>query len=267
MDENGITVQVLSVSGPGADLLPPEAGPAWARAANDALADAVKAHPGRLAGFAHLPLTAPEAAANELERCVREFGFHGALINGLTDGRFLDHPSFAPILARAEALGVPVYLHPGLPPASVRQAYYDGLGEADSYMMAAGGWGWHAETAVHILRLAVSGTLDRYPGLQWIVGHMGEGLPMMLARADQVFGRDITGLVTSQVHVTTSGFFTLPPFLALLQTFGVERIMFSIDYPFASNAKGRAFLDTLPVSPADKMRIAHGNADRLLRLA
>lgn len=266
MEENGITVQVLSVSGPGADLLAPDAGPAWARRINDALAQAAAAYPDRLAGFAHLPMTAPEAAADELERCVSDLGFHGALINGMTDGRFLDHPDYAPLLARAEALGVPIYLHPGLPPAAVKRAYYDGLGEADSYSFSTAGWGWHAETAVHILRLAISGTLERYPALQWIIGHMGEALPMMLARADQVFGRDITGAVTGHVHVTTSGFFTLPPFLALLQTFGAGRIMFSVDYPFASNARGRAFLEALPVSPADKARIAHGNADRLLRL-
>lgn len=266
MDDSGITMQVLSVSGPGADLLPPEQGPGWARAANDALATAIQAHPDRYAGFAHLPMTAPDAAASELERCVSQLGFHGALINGLTDGRFLDDPVFAPILQRAEALGVPIYLHPGLPPAAVRQAYYDGLGAADSYLFGAAGWGWHAETAVHILRLAVSGTMQRYPGLQWIIGHMGEGLPTMLARCDQVFGRDITGVIVDHVHVTTSGFFTLPPFLALLHTFGVDRIMFSVDYPFASNDTARAFLDSLPVSPADRTKIAHGNADRLLRL-
>jgi uncharacterized protein len=266
MDESGVTMQVLSVSGPGADLLPPDRGPDWAKAANDTLAEAVAAHPTRYAGFAHLPMTAPDAAARELERCVRQLGFHGALINGLTDNRFLDDSFFAPILRTAEELGVPIYLHPGLPPAAVRQAYYDGLDDGDSYLFSAAGWGWHAETAVHILRLAISGTLERYPGLQWIIGHMGEGLPMMLARCDQVFGRDITGAVTSHVHVTTSGFFTLPPFLALLHTFGVDRIMFSIDYPFAPNDKGRAFLDSLPVSPEDRVKIAHGNADKLLKL-
>ena len=266
MDQSGITVQVLSVSGPGADLLPPDQGIEWARAINDALATAIATHPARYAGFAHLPMTAPEAAADELERCTRHLGFHGALINGLTEGRFLDDPRFAPILARAETLGVPIYLHPGLPPAAVKQAYYDGLGEANSYLLSAAGWGWHAETAVHIIRLAVSGTMERYPRLQWIIGHMGEALPMMLARCDQVFGRNLTEVIVGHVHVTTSGFFTLPPFLALLHTFGADRIMFSVDYPFASNDKARAFLDQLPLAPADRVKIAHGNADRLLGL-
>lgn len=274
MDQGGITVQVLSASGPGADLLPPAEGAAFARDLNDTLARAVAEHPDRYAGFAHLPMTAPAAAADELERTVRDLGFHGALINGLTDGRFLDDPSFAPILARAEALGVPLYLHPGIPPEAVRQAYYDGLPDPLSFMLAIAGWGWHAETAVHVLRLVLSGALDRYPGLQLIIGHMGEGLPAMLARCDQVFGaetprflrRTVSQTILDQVHVTTSGFFTLPPFMAALLTFGADRILFSVDYPFSPNAKGRAFLDQLPLSPADKEKIAHGNADRLLKL-
>ncbi len=190
MDQGGITVQVLSAAGPGADLLPQADGAAFARDLNDTLARAVAEHTDRYAGFAHLPMTAPEAAADELERAVRDLGFHGALINGLTDGRFLDDPTFAPILARAEALGVPIYLHPAIPPEAVRKAYYDGLPGHLSFMLSIAGWGWHAETAVHVLRLVLSGTLDRHPGLQVIIGHMGEGLPAMLARCDQVLGME-----------------------------------------------------------------------------
>jgi predicted TIM-barrel fold metal-dependent hydrolase len=274
MDASGITLQVLSVSGPGADLLPPAEGIALARALNDRLAAAVAAHPGRYAGFAHLPMTAPEAAADELERAVRDLGFHGALINGLTDGRFLDDAAFAPILARAETLDVPLYLHPGIPPAAVRGAYYEGLPDRLGFLLAIAGWGWHAETAVHVLRLVLSGTLDRHPRLHLIIGHMGEGLPAMLARCDDVFSgpaagvlrRPVSATVLDQVSITTSGFFTLPPFLAALTTFGADRILFSVDYPFSTNRRARAFLDNLPVAPADRAKIAHGNADRLLKL-
>ena len=274
MDEGGITMQVLSVSGPGADLLSPEDGPGWAREANDALARTVAEHPDRYAGFAHLPMAAPDAAADELERAVRELGFHGALINGATEGRLLDDARFAPILARAEALDVPLYLHPGIPPTPVREAYYDGLPGFCSFMLSMAGWGWHAETAVHVLRLVLSGALDRHPRLQLIIGHMGEGLQAMLARCDQVFGaetpqrlrRSVSETILDQVHVTTSGFFSLPPFLALLHSFGADRILFSVDYPFSPNRTGRAFLDALPVSPADREKIAHGNAERLLKM-
>ena len=124
MDEAGIDLQVLSVVGAGADLLPPDAGPAFARRYNDELAAVVRKHPDRFSAFAHLPLTAPQAAADELERTHREYGFCGALINGLTNEKFLDDPMFDPVLERAAALGVPLYIHPGIPPESVRRAYY-----------------------------------------------------------------------------------------------------------------------------------------------
>jgi predicted TIM-barrel fold metal-dependent hydrolase len=245
-----------------------------ARAFNDALARVVAEQPNRYAGFAHLPMTAPEAAADELERCITQLGFCGALINGMIEDRFLDDPRFAPVLARAEKLDAPIYLHPGIPPEAVRSAYYSGLTDPFNFMLSTSAWGWHAEVAVHVLRLVLSGTLDRYPRLQLIIGHMGEGLPAMLARCDQVTARAPAGLlprsvsqtILDHVHVTTSGFFSLAPFEALLHTFGADRIMFSVDYPFSENAAGRAFLDGLPVSPTDWLKIAHGNADRLLRL-
>ncbi len=273
MDESGISVQVLSVPGLGAALLPADAAPAFAKRYNDALADVVRARPERYASFAHLSLTAPEAAADELERAVRECGLRGALVSGTTNGKFLDDPMFAPILARAETLDVPIYIHPGLPPESVRAAYYDGFSPAVSNFFATSGWGWHAETAVHVLRMVLAGTFDRHPKLKIIIGHMGEGLPAALARCDDTLPEKMTGLARSvsrtildQVWITTSGWFTVPPFLGALLTFGADRILFSVDYPFASNAIGAAFLDSLPVSPDDKVKIAHGNADRLLKL-
>ncbi len=274
MDAAGITTQVLSVAGPGADLLAGDAGVTLARDYNDALARAVAAHPGRLAGFAHLPMQAPEAAADELERAVRQLGFKGALVNGLTGDRFLDDAAFDPILGRAEALDVPIYLHPGIPPESVRRAYYDGLPGQLGFILSIAGWGWHTETAVHVLRLVLSGALDRHPRLRLIIGHMGEALPFMLARCEQTLGaeapkflsRTVAQTILEQVWITTSGFFTQPPFLAALMTFGADRILFSVDYPFSPNRAGRKFLDELPVSDADREKIAHGNADRLLKL-
>jgi hypothetical protein len=274
MDASGITVQVLSVAGPGADLVPGQAGIDLAQAYNDALAEACTRHPTRYRGFAHLPMLAPEAAATELERTVTQLGFHGVLVNGATDGLFLDDPRFDPILAKAAALDVPIYLHPGIPSQAVRAAYYDGLPGNFSFTLALSAWGWHADTAVHVLRLALSGALDRHPGLKIVVGHMGEALPFMLDRIDETttmqaksfLKRSVRQTIVDQVWITTSGFFTMVPFMATLMTFGVDRIMFSVDYPFASNARARAFLDALPVSPADRAKIAHGNADGLLRL-
>lgn len=273
MDEAGITVQVLSTSGPGADLVDGADGVALAREMNDALAESIARHPDRFAGFAHLPMRDPDAAAKELTRSVQALGFHGALINGTTEDRFLDDPRFDPILSAAEALDVPLYVHPHLAPEAVRKLYYSGLPSNAGVMLEAAGWGWHSETAIHVLRLVLAGTLDRHPRLKLIIGHMGEGLPAMLARCDQVFDayiqhltRPISRTILDQVWITTSGIFTEPPFLAALLTFGIDRILFSVDYPYAPNARGRAFLQSLPLPPADLAKVAHGNADRLLRL-
>jgi predicted TIM-barrel fold metal-dependent hydrolase len=219
-------------------------------------------------------MLAPEAAAVELERTVKDLGFHGVLVNGATDGLFLDDPRFEPILARAEALDLPIYIHPGIPAEPVRNAYYDGLPGNFSFTLALSAWGWHAEIAVHTLRLVLSGALDRHPRLKIVIGHMGEALPFMLDRIDETTSAEAKGrlqrsvkqTILDQVWITTSGFFTMAPFMAALMTFGADRIMFSVDYPFASNARARAFLDALPVSAADRAKIAHGNADRLLRL-
>ena len=274
MDQSGITTQVLSVAGPGADLVPGQPGIDLARAYNDTLAEACARHPTRYRGFAHLPMLAPEAAADELERTVKDLGFHGVLVNGATDGRFLDDPRFEPVLAQAEKLDLPIYLHPGIPTQQVRNAYYDNLPGNFSFTLALSAWGWHADTAIHTLRLVLSGALDRHPGLKIVIGHMGEAILFMLDRIDETTAataktqlrRSVRQTILDQVWITTSGFFTMVPFMAALMSFGVDRIMFSVDDPFASNARARAFLDALPVSPADRAKIAHGNADRLLRL-
>jgi predicted TIM-barrel fold metal-dependent hydrolase len=278
MDRSGITVQVLSKAGnhigPSADLFEGAEAVAFARDLNNELARRIAEHPDRFAAFAHLPASIPEAAADELERAVRDLGFKGALISGMVRGAFLDDGKFAPLLARAETLEVPLYIHPGMPPPEVRKAYYEGFPPKISFGLATFAWGWHYETALHVMRLAVSGTFDKYPRLNWIIGHMGEGLPAMLARCEHQFSTDLAYLprplsrtITDQVYVTSSGFFSNPPFLAALATFGIDRLMFSVDYPYADNEDGRAFLANLPLSPDDLAKFAHGNADRLLRLA
>jgi uncharacterized protein len=273
MDEAGIAVQVLSNSGPGPDLVPGGEGVAIAREMNNYLADAIARHPGRFAGFAALPMQTPQAAAAEFVRAVKELGFVGALVNGTTEGRFLDHPSYDCLLAAAVELDVPIYVHPHLPPEPVRQSYFSDLESGAARVLESSGWGWHSEAAIHVFRLVLSGALDRHPRLRLIIGHMGEMLPMMLARADEVFALDIEHLsrpvsrtILDQVWVTTSGVFTEPPFLAALLTFGIDRIIFSVDYPYAPNKNGRAFLDGLSLGPADLARLTHANAVSLLGL-
>jgi len=274
MDAAGITLQVLSVAQAGADLLPGEEGADLARAINDRLAQTVAQHPDRYAAFTHLPTSAPELAADELERCVTQHGFLGGMVNGTTGGLFLDDPKFEPLLARFERLGVPLYVHPAPPPPAVRDAYYARLPGHSSLLLSIAGWGWHSETAIHVLRLVLSGALDRHPKLKLIIGHMGEGLPAMFARCDQVFAdeahdrltRTVSQTITDQVWVTTSGFFSLPPLMALLMSFGADRMLFSVDYPFSSNGKGTDFLRSMPISEVDRVKLAHVNADRLLGL-
>lgn len=213
------------------------------------------------------------AAADELARTVRDYHFRGAMINGTTSGLFLDDPQFAPLLARAEELGVPLYLHPGVPPAPVRSIYYERLPNGLGERLSLAGFGWHAETAIHVLRLVLSGTLEKYPRLRLIIGHMGEMLPVMMARADMTIAADQTQLPRSisqtlrdPVYITTSGIFTRPPLEAALATFGLDNILFSVDYPYAPNKPGHEFLANLQMAPADIAKLAYRNADQLLGL-
>jgi predicted TIM-barrel fold metal-dependent hydrolase len=273
MDDAGISVQVLSNSGPGPDLVSGQAGVDMARETNDFLAKAIASHPNRFAAFAALPLQSPDAAAVEFTRTVKELGFIGAMVHGTTEGRFLDHSSFEPVLATAEQLDVPIYIHPHIPPEPVRQTYFSDLPAGPGRVLETAGWGWHSETAVHVLRMVIAGTLDRHPRLKLIIGHMGEMLPMMLARADKVFALDsghlkrpVSRTILDQVWITTSGIFDEPPFLAALLTFGIDRIMFSVDYPYSPDAMGREFLERIALAPADMAKLAHGNADALLKL-
>jgi len=273
MDAAGIDVQVLSLTSAGVEQLDAIDAVALAREGNDRLADAVRRHPSRFARFAALPTSAPDTAADELERTVREYGFEGAMINGHTRGRYLDDEFSWPILERAEALEVPLYLHPTPPPQPVIAASYAGNYAPEvAGTLATGGWGWHIETATHVLRLILSGAFDRYPRLQIAIGHMDEGLPFMMPRLEQALpyvtklDRPLGAYFLENLHYTFSGFNWTPTFLNLLLQVGVDRIMFSADYPYGSIEQARTFLDQLPVSISDRSRIAYGNAERLLRL-
>jgi len=174
-------------------------------------------------------------------------------------------------LRRAELLGVPIYLHPGLPPKAVADAYYSGLPKHAGDALAISGWGWHSETAIHVLRLILSGTLDKYPKLKLIIGHMGEMLPMMMARCDHKFGinhagvnqRSVSQTLREQVYITTSGVFTLPPLMIALETFGIDNVLFSVDYPFSTNEDGKRFLDSLPLTASEIQKMASLNAEEL----
>jgi uncharacterized protein len=272
MDTAGIDMQILSLTSPGAEQLEASEAVVFAQGTNDYLADALRSHPARLGGFATLPTADPKTAAEELERTVHDYGFKGAVINGHIQGRYLDDQFFWPIFERAEALNVPIYLHPTQPPRAVIESSYGGFAPIVTDMLAGPGWGWHIETAIHVIRIVLGGTFDRYPRLQLVIGHMGETLPFMLQRLDVMpvamtkLTRPISSYLRENVFYTFSGFNFTATFLDLLLQVGVDRIMFSADYPYGSMAQARAFLDQLPVSNADRERIAHSNSEQLLGL-
>ncbi len=272
MDEAGIDIQVLSHGAPSTQRFDAEQGPPIAVRANDNLYETVQAHPDRFAAFGALPTANPKASADELERCVTRLGFKGAMIHGLTNGEFCDGKKFWPIFERAEALGVPIYIHPGYPHPDVVKAYYqDYLAEFPT--LATAGWGYTVETATQGIRMVLSGMFDAYPDLQIILGHLGEGLPFSLWRIDHALSRkenrvsrSFRDIFSAHFHITTSGNFSNPALLCCVMEMGVDRIMFSVDYPFVENRPGVDWMDTVPLATEDREKILNGNVRKLLKL-
>jgi predicted TIM-barrel fold metal-dependent hydrolase len=270
MDAHGVDLQVLSFTSPGTQGFPADEAIPMARDANEKLYAAMKAHPKRFAGFAALATAAPEAAADELERCVKDYGFVGTMIHGHTMGSFLDDKKYWCIFERAEKLGVPLYLHPQLPHPGVVKAYYDGFED-----IARAGWGFAVDTSIHFLRMLFAGVFDAYPKLQIILGHLAEGLPFAMHRLnDHTYraaarrGLKKTPLeyIRDNLYVTTSGNWYEPAFQCTLLAIGADRILWAIDWPYEANSTGMAFFNKLSINDIDRAKIAHGNAERLLRL-
>ncbi|MBT2305087.1 amidohydrolase [Variovorax paradoxus] len=270
MDAAGIDIQVLSHAPPGLQAVSAVVAPDLARRVNDRLAAVVEAHPARFAAFASLPTAAPGAAVRELERAVTVLGFRGAMIHGLTEGCFLDERKFWPILEAAEALDVPIYLHPSDPHPAVFDAYF-GSYAVSHPMFARAAWGYTMETGTHAMRLILSGALDAYPKLKLILGHMGEAIPFLISRIDEAFSRgnqfnDFRRYFTEHFYVTTSGFFSDAALLCCLQELGADRIMFAVDWPYVSNRAGSKWIERVSLSEHDREKILNSNARRLLRL-
>ena len=270
MDAHGVDMQVLSFGSPGPQAFGADIAIGMARDANDRMHAAVKAHPTRFAAFAALPTADPQAAVDELERCVARLGFKGAMIHSHQQGEFLDAKKYWPIWQRAERLGVPIYLHPALPHPAMVNAYFDGYEE-----LARAPWGFAVDTSCHFLRLLFSGLFDAYPKLKIILGHLGEGLPFAMHRLNDHswFAAKRRGLKKTPLEylrdnmvVTTSGNWYEPAFVCTLLALGADNILFAIDWPYEANKTGMEFLRKLSISDADREKIAHGNAERLLGL-
>jgi uncharacterized protein len=289
MDAAGIDVQILSHTSPGPEELEPALAIDLARRANDAAQATVTRYPDRFRAFATLPMRDPKAAAEELERTVRTMGFVGALINGHVNGRYLDDKFFWPVFECAEHLHVPIYLHPNRPPQPVVSAYYDGFNPIVSGFLALAGVGWHVDTGIHALRLILGGVFDTFPGLQIIVGHNFEILSWTGWRATYAFPPKDTGLKRHVLEYLRENFYggilagefadqepgvidkswsaSYQAYLAMANTIGIDRVLFTTDTPYGSMKAARQCFDQMPIDANDKKKIAYLNAERLLGLS
>ena len=267
MDEAGIDLQVLSHFPSGPQNLPADRAIEMARRTNDLIAETVARRPDRFAGFAALPLTAPDAACAELERAMRDLGLKGAMLHGMAAGVPLDDRRFWPVFQTAEALDAPIYIHPDFPPPAVAEAYYQ-----DYPALIGPGWSYTVESATQALRLMICGVLDTCPGLKLILGHLGESLPFSIVRCDSILTpranlkRRLIDYFHDHFWITTAANWSYPALTCTLMEMGPERVLFSVDWPFASNTEGRAFIDNAPLDEAVRTGILGANAVELLKL-
>jgi 5-carboxyvanillate decarboxylase len=268
MDESSIDMQVLSLSAPSVGQFDASDGTSVAKSTNDELSEVIKRYRTRFAGFAAIAPQDPDAAANELERAVKELGLKGAMITGNTRGEFLDEQKYWVIFERAEKLEVPIYIHPWAPPPDMIKPYL-------TYPeLALPMWGFAAESGLHAMRLICSGVFDKYPGLKIILGHLGEAIPFWLWRLDSRWSwsegkklhKNPSQYFKDNFYVTTSGMYWQPALQFVCSALGADRIMFATDYPYESSSEAVQFIESMPMSDVDKKKICHLNAEKLLRL-
>jgi 5-carboxyvanillate decarboxylase len=272
MDKNGIDVQVISLTNPSVQLFSAAEGTSWAHRTNDELAEVIRQYPGRFIGLAAVAPQNPEKAAAELQRAVTELGLKGLCLYSHVRNEYLDNQKYWPVFAAAETLGVPVYIHPGMPSTLMLGAFQD-----YGYPLAGPILGFAADVALHTMRLIYSGLFDQYPRLQIILGHLGEGLPYWLPRLDFAFVKPWVGqkpniqrrpsdYLKDNFTITTSGIFFQPALMCALLALGADRIAFAVDYPYESTEEALHFLKEAPICDADKEKIAHLNAERVFKL-
>ena len=278
MDESGVEIMIASLNAPAIQAIADVKRVAEvARRANDVLAQEVAKRPDRFVGVAALPMQDPQLATEELQRCIKELGFRGALVNGYSQvgepNRIVhyDLPQYRPFWRAVESLEVPFYLHPR-PPLPENSRLYDG-----HTWLFGPTWTFAAETSVHALRLIGSGLFDECPRLQIILGHLGEGLPYYLWRIDNrnawmkaphkyAARKRVADYFRANFHLTTSGHFSTPALVDAIAESGPERIMFSVDYPFEDFSDAAEWFDHAEISETDRRKIGRTNALRLFRL-
>jgi 2,3-dihydroxybenzoate decarboxylase len=272
MDQNGISMQVLALSSPGVQALTDSSKAIdLAKRTNDFQAEVIRKHPDRFAGFAALPTQDPKAAADELERTVKQLGFKGAMVQGHTNWEYLDEQKYRVIWERAAGLEVPIYLHISDPSADSKKMY-------GPYTELTGiVWGIGVETATHALRIIMSGVFDAYPKATLILGHLGESLPYLLGRIDEGYehalsfgvkklNKPASQYLKENVLVTTSGLYRPEALICAIAAMGSDRVLFSVDYPFVEPKTSVEFFERTPMSDSDREKVSHLNAERWLRL-
>ena len=274
MDASGIAKQLVFLTAPGVQVFDPATASSLAREANDELSEKISLHPERYAGLAAIAPQDPAGAVKELERSVRKLGMKGAVINSHTQGEYLDDAKFLDIFEAAQALDVPIYLHPNTPPPAMIDPFLPrGLDGAI--------YGFAVETGLHMLRLIVAGVFDRFPRLRMVLGHLGEGLPFWLFRLDfmhrsmvasrryegaQPLQKKPSDYLKENVWVTTSGMQWQPAILFCMQVLGADRVLYAMDYPYQFAPEEVKVTDELPVSEEDRRRVYQGNAEQLFKL-
>lgn len=271
MDADGVTMQLLVIGSPGVQNFDPVQGHELAQLANDRLAAACRAHPDRLAGLAAVAPQAPQDAARELERAVKNLGLKGAIINSHTQGEYLDDRKFWAIFESAVALDVPIYVHPREPSPGMAKPL-----EMPGFRVA---WGYGIETGTHIMRLIAGGVFDEFPRLRIVIGHMGESIPFTLERIDNryLWETEMAGLerrmkrlpseyFRDNIIVTTSGMNYRLPLMMTIEALGINRVLFAGDWPFERVRDAVEAVDALPLAESDKEKLYHLNAERVFKL-
>ena len=272
MDEDGVAMQVLSLTTPGVQLFDADTATTLATLVNDRLAEIVANHPSRFAGLAALAPQDPARAVKEMERAIRELKLHGFIINSHTNNEYLDAAKYWPILEAAEALDSAIYLHPRGPADTMAAPLAD-------YGMEGAAWGYHIDAGTHAVRMILSGLFDHFPKLKIVLGHMGETIPFNLWRLDYFSpegtarrnGKEPATLMPSEIFkrnfwITTSGMESVPALKYSVEVLGAERVMWAVDYPFQPSGPAARFMDDADISNEAKERVFHVNAERLFRL-
>lgn len=274
MDAAGIDMQLLLLTTPGVQLLDVQTAIAIAAASNDQVSEAARNYPNRFAGLAAIAPQAPQAAANELERAVTRLKLKGAVINSHTRGEYLNAEKFWPIFEAAESLNVPIYIHPNTPPR-------DMIGPLLARGLDGAIYGFAVECGMHLLTIITSGVFDRFPKLQMVFGHLGEGLPFWLFRLDfmhraqvstgryeclKPLKRKISDYMRENIYYTTSGMAWEPAIMFTRSVIGGDRVLYAMDYPYQYVPEEVTAMEQMPLTDADKKAFFQTNAETVFRL-